>query len=891
MKKRRFHINGEYYDIPDTEVSSFISDNPHAEEVRNYKIKGSEYNIPIKEVASFESDMGFDDHIQKDAFEKKSGGESGLEKSVPTTSPLSEDRPNPFDIKSILPKKMDNVEYTPPTSLEEAHAQDTDKSKAIIGNLRNQVALGQGSVNAGVGDLMFQFIQKIMPDDPYSKGAEQDLKNFRAEGEPIIRTALKETLGDKTVTAQQEKNFNDNFWTSALGGLAHTLPAMVGTKGSSFFLQAYDGGVQAINDTEVGKDLPESTKSIFGLGVGTAQAVIFKLGLDKIFGKQTTKAATNLALNTFSNLVKSSSKPITAEAFESALSVAAKSLKSRVLNSAAKVGTSAATGFAIGSAVEGSNELAKSITNKVEGEDVFEPTTWGEKFKNIVHAGASTAVGGAILGASTLPFSKTRNYISEKVADAKSATDITNLKNELIFKAKDLSPEEAQHLGQTIDDYVRVNSRVPDDVPNRKEVVDKIIEREEVDNAAQQKAQELQNVDEAFKPDIQKEIEVLNSKSQEINNEIDEIQKTEVPKSELESAIGEKPLENADKVEEEIIPSVPKNKDIIKNTKKVGEHFDNLVKNMERGEVEQLLYDWNEAEFNEDGTGIKRTGQFSRVAAKGKGETVRGGKSEFINWLNSNAPFDPKVYGNIIKDKEYVDRVNMAREAAGLEVEETPKPTVEKPLEVVSDNKNEVAVINKDTIKNPIQITPSNPTVDEHGGYVPPYKGFDKPEDLLRMKKGDNILFENNGKYYVGALADDAHKTSDILKGDATKYGYIPQMLPKIAIERRNGQPPLSKRMNEVFPIEQEKSLFPESITNKEVIPERTEEEKQKELDDMMKPLRGKTIKDKIVKVKEIDPTTNEVVEVETTAKKAHLETVKQIKLLDLIKDCLTKTA
>ena len=58
MKKKRFHINGQYYEIPEQEVNSFLKDNPQAYEVKFYEIKGSKYNIPLKEVDAFETDMG-----------------------------------------------------------------------------------------------------------------------------------------------------------------------------------------------------------------------------------------------------------------------------------------------------------------------------------------------------------------------------------------------------------------------------------------------------------------------------------------------------------------------------------------------------------------------------------------------------------------------------------------------------------------------------------------------------------------------------------------------------------------------------------------------------------------------------------------------------------------
>lgn len=427
---------------------------------------------------------------------------------------------DPSKIFSFQTKETKVPEWNP-ASLAEAHTHDQDTSKNISGNLWNRFLTGVGEMTAGVSDLVFQGLLKVLPNDHPGVTNEEALKKFREEGTPTIRTATKELAGAK-VTPQQEKNFNDNFWTSALGGVAQTIPAMVGTKGTGFLFQAYDGGLQSINNSEKGKDLPESTKTIFGVGVGAAQAVIFKLGLDKIFGKQTSRVATNLAIKTFNNLVKTSKEPITAELFETALSAAAKGLKNKVLDAGGKLAHSAVTGALMGSAIEGSNILAEEITNKAQGTDIFEPTSWGEKFGRVIEAGASMAVGGAVLGAAALPFQKTRNYIAEKVAEAKTPDDIIKLKEELLNTAesKNLSPEEIEHLSSTIDDYVRVNQKVPEDVQNRKEVVEKIIEKEGVQQAIADKTQELQTLDDAFKPEVQKEIEVLNNKVEEINKDI-----------------------------------------------------------------------------------------------------------------------------------------------------------------------------------------------------------------------------------------------------------------------------------------------------------------------------------------------------------------------------------
>lgn len=416
-------------------------------------------------------------------------------------------------------------EWQPPQSLHEATEQDKSTSKYMVGNLYNSLLHGYSSITAGMSDLTGQLIIKMMPPEP-GMTKEESLKKFRNEFLPAVRTGNEDLIG-ANVTPKEKENFNNNFWTSALGGITESLPGILSPSGSGLLAQAYDGGLQAINSSKEGQALPESTKTIFAGGLGAAQAVIFKLGLDKIFGKQSTKVASNLAIRTFSKLISESEAPITAEAFESALNAAGNDLKSQVIKAGGKIASSAATGAVMGGAIEGTNILAKEIMNKSQNKNIFEPTSWGQKVSQIAHAAASNAVGGGLLGIAALPFSQTRNYIAEKVADAKSSDDITALKQELAAKSPEMTPEETQQLNGLIDQYVRVNSKIPDTVPNRKEAAEKIIEREDIQNEVAKKQDEAANVDEAFKPAIHDEINALNGRANEINQEI----ATEVPQS------------------------------------------------------------------------------------------------------------------------------------------------------------------------------------------------------------------------------------------------------------------------------------------------------------------------------------------------------------------------
>jgi len=69
MKKKRFQVGESFYEIPDNEVDSFLSDNPKAVEVKYYELDGGKYNIPIAEVDAFENEMG---------LKKKVGGRLSL---------------------------------------------------------------------------------------------------------------------------------------------------------------------------------------------------------------------------------------------------------------------------------------------------------------------------------------------------------------------------------------------------------------------------------------------------------------------------------------------------------------------------------------------------------------------------------------------------------------------------------------------------------------------------------------------------------------------------------------------------------------------------------------------------------------------------------------------
>lgn len=401
-------------------------------------------------------------------------------------------------------------------------AQVTDMN--LLGNLWNSFTTGIGRLGATGVDVAAQVLNKILPSEEGITD-EQRLKKLRENVVEPTRTATTELVG-ANVTPKQKERFEKNMVASTAGSLVEMIPAM-GGKGLGLLLQAYDHGMESINSTKEGRALPENVKTVFSGTVGAVVGAMDRLSLTKIFGKQSNKIAANVAIKVLTKLVKETDKPITAEITKLAIMAELKSLKKVALNSGKKLTKAVATE----SVTEGAQELAtivgEKILNKTQGQEIFHNDSWKENLDRVAQAAMQGAVGGGLLGTVALPFNKSRDYISEKVSNATSQQDIDDLKNQLMGLSRDenLSDVERQHLSETIDNYIRVNQAVPLLTPNRKEVVDKIVEREEVQTEIDNKKAELETVDVAFKKDVEQEIELLEKKAEEINKELSEPEK------------------------------------------------------------------------------------------------------------------------------------------------------------------------------------------------------------------------------------------------------------------------------------------------------------------------------------------------------------------------------
>lgn len=492
-----------------------------------------------------------------------------------------------------------------------------------MGYIWNKITDAVGGLSSAAGDITMQLLAKI----PAARGdmtEDEVMKQYRAESSPVIRSATTQLIG-ADVSKEREKDFNGQFLTHAAGSIASMVPAMGFPKGTGFVLQAFDGGLQNINNTKVGKDLPESAKTIYAIGVGLATGLLMKANLNTIFGKETNNIASGLTANVMADLVKKSDEPITAEVFQAAMQSAVSGLKNKVISAGGKIGKGAITGGIFGSAMEATNIAAEEITNKATGQQVFEPTTWGEKFGRVLQGGKEMAEVGGLLGGIQIPFSKSRDYIKEKVGEAKTPEDIQALKDELIGKVQEKGGTEdaAKTVNDLVDKYVEVYSQIPPEANNKSAIVDNIQERDALANHIDEKTEQLQTVDPAFHEPITQEINASNGRIDEINQEIAE-KAAEPPKE--ESGIVVTPPDSFSKPitigGEETKIENPITEEVKPEVQKLEQERDTKIKELEKIEVPKLEYikeadlvkQKNETELIEEQRDIKkREGQLKQL--------------------------------------------------------------------------------------------------------------------------------------------------------------------------------------------------------------------------------------------------------------------------------------
>jgi hypothetical protein len=440
--------------------------------------------------------------------------------------------------------------YTIPGLVKEIKESGTDN---IYGYVYNKILGGIGKAITAPADFIFQVLTSS---ETLRGGGTKDevLKEYRNNVLPLVGKTIKSNLGSN-ISLEKENKYNEQFVSGTIGGLAESLPGIftpAPARAAVLFSQAYESQLESINSTDVGKKLPESTKTLFSSGTGIAMALLDKFGLEKIFGNTSSKIAQSLSIKTLNELVDKESKEITSEMFEKALKAQIVSLKDKIVEKGGKVGAAAFVEGFTGGLQEITAITGEKITNLSTDKQVFNYESFGDSVGRVLKSAGQEALGGVAIGSVVSNSNKIDNHISNEISKAKSIEDINKIKSDLALEVNNgsISDADAVKINGLIDEYSNIYSTIPEFSENRNKIASKIKERTGIINDIKSKVETLKKVDEAFQPQMMAEIEALKGRAVEINEEINNIARNK--EVVIEETTIAQPIEKV--TEESIIP-------------------------------------------------------------------------------------------------------------------------------------------------------------------------------------------------------------------------------------------------------------------------------------------------------------------------------------------------
>jgi hypothetical protein len=299
--------------------------------------------------------------------------------------------------------------------------------------------------------------------------------------------------------------------------------------GASFF-------PQAINDAQ--KDLEESgnadklspTQKIGYLFIqGSTQMVLEKIGLGKVLGKTglTKKVGQKLTGEVVDEFVKKGVKA-TAKDIENEVVKKATKLVTKIKNVGAKAATSFAVEGGTESLQQAGSDAVKTITNKIADNEIFNQEDINNNFwKNILNSGVAGGVIGGGLGVGIGALNNTNKAIRNQIAAVQSPEDLANLQKQISQQVEmgNITPQEAAAANIKAEEYAEIASKIPAQVSSedKYKIIGGIEQRNQLKDAIQKSMDEMNNVDESFKPQKQDEIDLLQAKLNQVNDYVDGI--------------------------------------------------------------------------------------------------------------------------------------------------------------------------------------------------------------------------------------------------------------------------------------------------------------------------------------------------------------------------------
>ena len=407
--------------------------------------------------------------------------------------------------------------------------KDLGNKGTVAGHLYNRLLQGTGAAISGGIDAGLNLMKYAQPMSPLIN--EATIIDYRYNIAPDVKNFLREQIGAE-VDKGSERKFDEDFITSAVGGLAYSVPAMVTPMGVGLYAQAYDSGLDLINSTEAGKNLTEAEKTLFASALGVTMGTLEKAGLDRIVGRSITpQIARNATFKAIKELSEKGVK-ITPEAIERVAKNEANKIKNKLVNAGDQTYKAFLDEFTTGGLQElGTVGLEQSV-NALKNKDIFDTQGMGEMFGRVLRSAAQEGIGGGIMGVAkgAMPVS-TRGYLIKEISNAKSFDDINRLLRDVesIGIENNYAPEQIDDVVSTVNQIVQLKEKLPPQLTSAQQegILNLIVERDQLSDELQKANADLQNIDPAFADSKANEIAVIEKQINAINNDIKEISENE----------------------------------------------------------------------------------------------------------------------------------------------------------------------------------------------------------------------------------------------------------------------------------------------------------------------------------------------------------------------------
>jgi len=287
---------------------------------------------------------------------------------------------------------------------------------------------------------------------------------------PFIRQRRREKQVEDTgvkIDQAVQKKLDDQFLSSAVSGLASSIPAMVTsgvTMGGSFVSTSYYSADENLKRTFAENpdlEMTAAEQEAYKITVAGIEGILEKVGLSgALKGNPLIKKI--LYNKTFTRLANMAGET-TQEGFEKVVKEELDGLSGYIK----KVSLGSLSEFETGALQNLSIDVINEMTNAVKGQEIFTPKTGMEIIEDAIYAGAQEAVGGGIISGTVGAFSNNNIVTQEDFDKAETlinTIDVTVLERDLKkrVEAGKLDQAQANNILQTAKEFKDVYAKIPE---------------------------------------------------------------------------------------------------------------------------------------------------------------------------------------------------------------------------------------------------------------------------------------------------------------------------------------------------------------------------------------------------------------------------------------------